>query len=224
MIWANGYSGGTSSGIPMNIPHSDFIVSLGKWNENKGGTDEQKIGTFIHELGHNLGLMHGGNDHIGYKPNHVSVMNYSFQMSGIKFATEESNSGTFNYQSDSLPSLNEAMLNEEVGLNADKIFEGYLTTFRSIGGAVVQGNVYGKMDWNTNGAIESILSSIDLNGDGEINELSATPSEWNNLRFDGGNIGKPGQLQGILEDAKNSAKPLPFVELTEEENKRVIKP
>lgn len=33
---------------------------------------------FMHELGHNLGLGHGGDDAINYKPNYVSVMNYGF--------------------------------------------------------------------------------------------------------------------------------------------------
>jgi hypothetical protein len=46
-----------------------------------------EAGTFMHELGHNLGLNHGGGlfdqgDPISYKPNFISVMNYNHQ-SGI---------------------------------------------------------------------------------------------------------------------------------------------
>ena len=82
MIWANGYGGNTSSGNSFAIPNSDFLVTLGLWNATNGGTDNEKIGTFIHELGHNLGLMHGGSEHRNYKPNHLSIMNYLFQTRG----------------------------------------------------------------------------------------------------------------------------------------------
>ena len=33
----------------------------------------------MHELGHNLGLRHGGVDNVNCKPHHVSVMNYVYQ-------------------------------------------------------------------------------------------------------------------------------------------------
>ena len=33
----------------------------------------------MHELGHNLGLRHGGVDNVNCKPHHVSVMNYAYQ-------------------------------------------------------------------------------------------------------------------------------------------------
>src|SRR6185295_10405450 len=36
--------------------------------------------TFMHELGHSLGLQHGGLDEVNYKPNHFSVMNYMYQV------------------------------------------------------------------------------------------------------------------------------------------------
>lgn len=36
-------------------------------------------GTLMHELGHNLGLEHGGNETTNCKPNYVSVMNYNLQ-------------------------------------------------------------------------------------------------------------------------------------------------
>jgi len=36
-------------------------------------------GIFMHELGHNLNLRHGGSDNRNCKPNYISVMNYSFQ-------------------------------------------------------------------------------------------------------------------------------------------------
>ena len=82
MIWAHGYDGGTSSGLSFGIGADSFIVTLGKWADH--GSSDAKVGTFIHELGHNLGLGHGGNDLItNYKPDYLSVMNYFFQVSGV---------------------------------------------------------------------------------------------------------------------------------------------
>ena len=49
---------------------------------NRGTTDQQ-AGTLMHELGHNLGLRHGGLDNVNCKPNYLSVMNYSRQFSNI---------------------------------------------------------------------------------------------------------------------------------------------
>lgn len=49
-----------------------------------GGNDfashNQDAGTLMHELGHNLGLQHGGSNDMNCKPDYVSVMNYNFQI------------------------------------------------------------------------------------------------------------------------------------------------
>jgi len=47
---------------------------------------EQLAGTIMHELGHNLGLRHGGNEDTNQKPNYVSVMNYAYLANGIPVA------------------------------------------------------------------------------------------------------------------------------------------
>ena len=44
--------------------------------------------TIVHELGHNLGLHHGGTDVDNHKPNHLSVMNYAFPY-GLFYAGSE---------------------------------------------------------------------------------------------------------------------------------------
>ena len=47
---------------------------------------ESWAGLAMHELGHNLGLQHGGGDCFNFKPNYVSVMNYNFYLKGIPVA------------------------------------------------------------------------------------------------------------------------------------------
>jgi hypothetical protein len=46
-------------------------------------TDEKAGNTILHELGHNLGLRHGGGTDCNYKPNYDSIMNYRFQFDGV---------------------------------------------------------------------------------------------------------------------------------------------
>ncbi|MBQ4438223.1 pre-peptidase C-terminal domain-containing protein [bacterium] len=87
VVAANRHSSVTngSSGLSL-IPGNILIVSLGSWNNNNDGTQEQYTGTTIHELGHAFGLTHndnGNNNSSG--PNsiiHRSVMNYRYQTSG----------------------------------------------------------------------------------------------------------------------------------------------
>src|SRR5262249_18161151 len=71
--------GGRSAGIPG----ADFFVAAGAADLNRFPL--APAGAFMHELGHNLGLHHGGDEDLNYKPNYISVMNYFFQ-SGIHAA------------------------------------------------------------------------------------------------------------------------------------------
>ncbi len=71
----------TSTG-ESEVLGNDFVVHLSKFTGKIGSTDQQ-AGTFMHELGHNLGLHHGGSlfDTINNKPNLFSVMSYVRQFS-----------------------------------------------------------------------------------------------------------------------------------------------
>ena len=63
-----------------------------------------QAGTFMHELGHNLGLRHGGTDESNYKPNYLSVMNYAFQFYGL---IKNNSQGNFDYSRFKLADLDE---------------------------------------------------------------------------------------------------------------------
>jgi hypothetical protein len=63
-----------------------FVVSLGVgWGAFQ---IEEEAGTFMHELGHTLGLAHGGDVPTNHKPNYFSTMSYTWQTP--KLAYQES--------------------------------------------------------------------------------------------------------------------------------------
>src|SRR5574340_1097243 len=107
----------TSSGI-SEAPGNDMVISLGKFTGAIGSTDQQE-GTFMHELGHNLGLQHGGNvqptstnlDPDNCKPNYLSVMNYLFQYNE-SFPVNR----PLDYSHNKLATINEGNINEETGI------------------------------------------------------------------------------------------------------------
>ena len=218
MIWADGYGHGTSSGVSLDIPSSDFIVTLGRWHGGTGGTDDEKVGTFIHELGHNLGLKHGGSDHVNFKPNHLSVMNYRWQTRGL---IVNGSPGRFTYQSFSLPALNEAALDERAGLGGGSELAGLSTEFTTNGQQLLV-PAAGPIDWNGNGSTDQIAVLLDLNGDGQVATLDDTPNEWRGLIFTGGTIGTNASLSGLLASIEDLYRPMP-PELTEELNDALTK-
>jgi len=66
------------------IVGNDLLITLGKYTGKIGSTDQQ-AGTLMHELGHNLGLNHGGGefDVVNDKPNLYSVMTYARQFADL---------------------------------------------------------------------------------------------------------------------------------------------
>lgn len=93
------------------------MITLGEgWAINPStdrseGNVDQQSGTFMHELGHSLGLTHGGNDHGHYKPNYLSVMNYAFQVSSLI------GNRSLDYSRCSMMELNENNLSETKGMS-----------------------------------------------------------------------------------------------------------
>lgn len=113
--WITYYGGScTSSGLSSGLAEllgNDFVVSLGcgfGGTDPAGGSigsDDEQAGTFMHELGHNLNLGHGGvaslvvgstNYNMNCKPNYLSVMNYARQLPNAVLDSASWESG-FNY-------------------------------------------------------------------------------------------------------------------------------
>jgi len=163
VIWGHDICPGLAgvSGISRGIPASDFLVTLGSWPSS--GTEDVRSGTFMHELGHNLGLYHGGNagDNENYKPNHLSVMNYSFQVIGVW----RDGARRWDYTRMNIYALNENNLNEAVGLNGSGNLTPYGTRYYCGTTAHDDNTADTNVDWNCNGVI-NLSVSRDINKSG----------------------------------------------------------
>ena len=177
MIWGDYYvdnetGNRISSGVGL-VGSPGFMVTVGKTHW-EGANSDIRVGTFIHELGHNLNLKHGGTDDFNGKPQYYSVMNYNYQLTGIPKAD-----GTkyFGYLQQDMPTLNEWVLDERKGFGPQA--RGYL--YRPNPEAVPR-PADGPVDLNGNGEIDHGIYALDLNRDGMKGWLTA-PSDLKKLSF-----------------------------------------
>ena len=110
VIWGDYYDNGTSSGIATSVVATSWSPSA-RTSGGKASSDI-RVAVFVHELGHNLALSHGGWDEIDYKPNYYSVMNYQYTLTGVPMAD---GSRYFGYSTAEYRMLNQAKLYEARG-------------------------------------------------------------------------------------------------------------
>ena len=147
---------------PPSIPPGGVLWY--PWGEGAQGQKALTAqgGTFMHELGHNLGLHHGGGDDINYKPNYFSVMNYMWQIAGILSADTSGSTvidpslTRLDYSDKACPTLNELDLNESAGINCGG---NDIAAFRpdpltTSCPSLVLAPATGPVDWNCDGKIE----------------------------------------------------------------------
>jgi hypothetical protein len=164
-----------ASGNSRGIGGTDIVVTLGNFTNGVGSPREQ-AGTLMHELGHNLGLRHGGCDDTNLKPGYESVMNYAYQMEGV---TRGAMHGVLDYSRGIAPVLDEALVTEPSALLAAAApgDEG-----RS---CVGHGEVRAGSATRHTPPPASTASADTCGGDG------AAFDDWRNIRLDLGSIGRP---------------------------------
>ncbi|MDX6613328.1 MAG: trimeric autotransporter adhesin [Blastocatellia bacterium] len=212
-LFCNTFADQPSSGISRGNAASDFLVSLGEERDavspggtlehlEAGGSPLQQAGTFMHEIGHNLGLRHGGGDNTVFKPNYLSVMNYYFQFTGLLSSDGQR---ALDYSQAALPPLDQTNLDEAAGI-ADP--EEYLTLWngpsRSVNPSgpnkcLENENGYYKiflpgsgLDWNCNSALTLDPVNVRLVNDAAAPDTLEGFDDWGHLIFDGG--GRIGDL------------------------------
>jgi hypothetical protein len=152
---------------------NDFMVTFS--NFSLWSSALAQAGTFIHELGHNLGLRHGGIDNAAtdanylHKPNLASSMNYRYQFGGVSTDCNFSSEPVHTFSMGMYQRINETSVNENIGIcnntPLDMNGSGTITT--------------GPMDVNLDMVSNSI--HIDYNQWGNLKlNFRATGSRWNN--------------------------------------------
>ena len=137
---AHAQSNVPSSSGGSELPGNDMMISLGKFTGGVGSVDQLE-GTFMHELGHNFNLYHGGeytsftpDSFLNCKPNYLSVMSYTRQTS------DYDSQRSLNYSSNQYGSfpLNENGVSESIVLPPSNEKAGQTITW----GAIVSSTVH----------------------------------------------------------------------------------
>jgi hypothetical protein len=131
-LFANAHAHDPASSGRGEFHGDDFMVTLGRWSDGDffwaagfarippaspaypgfalAAKIKTQAATFFHEMGHTLGLWHGGSDIINYKPNYLGIMSYARQFEDMLPGRELSYSGA------ALATLTEGALDERLGL------------------------------------------------------------------------------------------------------------
>ncbi|MCG8487704.1 MAG: hypothetical protein MI756_09585 [Chromatiales bacterium] len=130
----------------------------------------------FHELGHNLGLRHGGHEDLNCKPNYLSIMNYNYNPRYFPGVPLELSTEVLN-------ALNPSALIEKHGINSKR--KHWRVVYRtaplnaSLGEIVATKSFIGndsRVDWNNDGKIDNkglIVSDVTRNG--RFSSLEACP-------------------------------------------------
>ena len=172
------------NGVTRGINANDFFISRGV--ENSSATSVGVPHTFMHELGHSLGLDHGGSDGTNSKPNYHSVMNYNWSPPLGAFSPWR-----LDYSREHAADLNEADLDENIGVGASNEHQNH----KIVVGPYLDGTnripvwrilETGPVDWNDNHVIEQHVArdiSYTSGTNSSPGDILHGSEDWSGLRY-----------------------------------------
>jgi hypothetical protein len=169
-IWLDAKCPGIAEGVLCD----DFILAFGAFNDGVGSR-EQQAAVFMHELGHALGLNHGGNVSVNFKPNYLSIMNYAFQYN-VYVPTRP-----LDYSYGKCIILDESRLDEFKGIGQAKA-----TVWRGANNTIYRDPTGTSIDWDDSGWIDSNSVTMNVNnfdGSSPPNEILTDFNDWENLVY-----------------------------------------
>lgn len=189
---------------------NDFMIGLGGFNPPPGRSiEDARAAAFMHELGHTLGLFHGGADASqNFNPNHYSIMNYLW--AGVR-----NYGGTasllLNYSDCQPPALTESFLDESLGIQhphsytVPVVMRASITESPCFDPPTNHGRCFrtneqnvlytclnhvpsqGKVDWNNDRAIAPFGATVCADPNGLLSRSSgetlASVNEWELLAY-----------------------------------------
>ena len=193
-------SGNASASGSAELIGDDFLVTLGNWNlkANTQSLVNYQAATIMHELGHTLGLRHGGDENTNNKPNYYSVMNYFYQMTGLPNATGAGVTQRYyywqsNYQNQSFLSYSGSNTYPETKIDDGPQTASFKIDYSDGSGkalderALQESSMIGRgadagqyADWNLSGKQDQAAQALDLDKDGTQSVLH-DHDDWSNL-------------------------------------------
>ncbi len=190
------------------IPGDMFLVALGQTQGEFTGRFQRQLesGVLLHELGHNLGLTHGGaapRPHANFKPHYLSVMNYNYIPGFVRLTSPTSAEyfAYWDYARFTTGPLNEKRLDEEVGVAAppEDVVTQDAAADTLLGLAFCPDESLAAFfwnntsrDWDCDETIDTARVKVDLTLDEKKTKLGRGQVNWDHLVFDGGAIAGPG--------------------------------
>ena len=175
---------GTKGGGKGVVGGSLFAVSATPPNNDMTDTKVHNLyAVTLHELGHNLGLRHGGDEVMNCKPNYPSLLNYAYDYSFNVPSDDDVLATTqLQYSNGGLPEVDENALVEVNPLDRTMAQVSFLKFF---GGSVARGfplassGNRANVDWNRNldtetAAYEMNVRSMGYNGASCTNSANET--------------------------------------------------
>ena len=164
-------------GVAEGIVCDDFILAFGAFYDGIGVRKDQAA-VFMHELGHALGLDHGGNTSVNYKPNYLSIMNYAFQFDRLVPTRP------LDFSCRNCIDLDESSLDEFKGIGQAKA-----TVWKGPNNTIYSDPTGMMIDWEYNGWIDNHTVKMNLNNytskgyPSLPNEILRDFNDWENLVY-----------------------------------------